>query len=276
MGKESEIVGGSGTATRTQAIVSAAEQRFTMPAIRLREGASRILTLVLDQLQKNIPPGLESRVLGENNDPIFGENELTAQGISGQFDAYILEDAALGSVSVERELAVFIYNLLLQNPIVATDPYKLYNETANLLKAFKQNPEEHLGVAPEQKDIDTPEEENTLMVQGQFNKVRAIMTENHMQHLIKHMELQRSPTLQMIPPDEAKIIIQYAQAHAQEHMMMMQQMMVITTKYGGKNGQAANPNASGLPGMEGNPEPFGKVQERKEQGTAEYSPAMQL
>src|SRR3990167_1423952 len=95
MGKESEIVGGSGTATRTQAIVGAADQRFSIPALRLKQGAARIMTLVLDQIQKNIPAGLENRVLGEDGEPIFKSNELTEQGISGEYDAYLLEDVTL-------------------------------------------------------------------------------------------------------------------------------------------------------------------------------------
>ena len=93
---------GSGTATRTQAIVGAADQRFAIPAVRMRAGAARILTLVLDQIQKNIPAGLENRVLGEDGEPIFKSNELTEQGISGEFDAYLLEDISMGSANLQR------------------------------------------------------------------------------------------------------------------------------------------------------------------------------
>ena len=71
-------MGGSGTATRTNAIVQSAEQRFAMPSERLREGASRIILQHLDILQLNIPPGLENRVLGEDGMPVFQSNELTA------------------------------------------------------------------------------------------------------------------------------------------------------------------------------------------------------
>jgi hypothetical protein len=278
MGKESEIVGGSGTATRTNAIVSAAEQRFTMPAIRLREGASRILTLILDQLQLNLPPGLETRILGETGEPIFGDNPLTSEGISGEYDAYILEDASLGSAQTERELAMFLYNTLLQNPIVATDPFKLYKETANLLKAFKQDPVEHLGPAPEEKDVDTPEEENTLIVQGDVKKVRALMTENHLQHIIKHTQLLQSPTLQMLSPEENQMVIQYVQQHIQEHMMMMQQMMAIMSKFGGGNASGGNSGTTGTPGVQGlenSSSPIGQMARTKEKGAAGNTSSMQ-
>src|SRR3990167_6088615 len=156
LGKESEIVGGSGTATRTNAIVQSAEQRFAMPSERLREGAARIIKHHLDILQLNIPPGLETRVLGEDGRPLFQSNELTDIGISGEFDAYILMDPSMGSKQSERELASMIYSVLLQNIIVGTDPAKIYKVTADLLKAYGKDPEEYLGPEPDSDLIDDP------------------------------------------------------------------------------------------------------------------------
>ena len=276
MGKESEIVGGSGTATRTQAIVMAAEQRFSIPAQRLREGAGRILNIVLDLVQKNIPPGLETRVLGEDGEPVFTENELTAQGIAGELDCYIQSDASMGSASVERELATFLYQTLLQNPLVATDPMKIYKETANLLKAFKQDPEAHIGIAPDEKDTDKPEDENTLMFQGEFAKVHAVLQENHLQHMMVHQKLQQSPTMQFLAPEFAQNVLQYLQAHMQEHMMMLQQMMALMMAQGGQGGQAgtntgapqANQGGQNPQGVGGIPGPFGQVAETKKAGTS--------
>lgn len=276
MGKESEVVGGSGTATRTQAIVSAAEQRFAIPAERLRTGAAKILTIVLDLLQKNIPPGLETRILGEDDEPIFKGNELTEEGITGEYDAYLLEDAAMGSMDVQRQLAVFLYQTLMQNPLVATDPVKIYRETANLLRSFREDPEEHLGPEPDEKDTDTPEDENTLMVQGQFSRVQPILTENHFEHIMKHQQLMESPTMFILSPEEAQIIAQFNQMHIQQHMMMLQQLMMLQSKFGagagGKGGQSGTGgSAQGVnqqQGMAGISGPFGAVEKRKEEGTS--------
>jgi len=278
MGKESEIVGGSGTATRTQAIVSAADTRFAIPAIRLKRGAAQILTLVFDQIQKNIPMGLENRVLGEDGEPIFKGNELTEEGLSGEYDAYLLEDVSMGSVNVERQLAGFIYATLLQNPIVNTDPIKMYNETAKLLKAYGEEPEEHLGQEPEASTFRTPEEENTLILQGSFNEVRAKLMENHIQHMYIHNQLSASPTMAMLNPAQQQNVMGYIQAHIQEHQMMMQQMMAITQRMrgaGGKTGAGGNnqgnPPAQGVGNLQ---EPFASVEATKEQGTSGYSPTM--
>lgn len=232
LGKESEIVGGSGTATRTQAIVQSAEQRFAMPSERLREGAARIMQQHLDLLQLNIPPGLENRVLGEDGLPLFTANELTAEGISGEFDAYILMDPSMGSKQTERELATMLYSVLLMNPLVGTDAAKIYKVTADLIKSNGKDPEEYLGPAPDWDMIDKPEDENTLIVQGDFARVKAQIAENHLLHIQKHMELLQSPSMAALPPHLAQQIMQFTQQHIMEHQQMMQIMMSIMQKFG--------------------------------------------
>ena len=239
LGKESEIVGGSGTATRTQAIVQSAEQRFAMPSERLREGASRIIRQHLDLLQLNIPPGLENRVLGEDGMPIFTSNELTSEGISGEFDTYILMDPSMGSKQTERELAAMLYSILLQNPLVGTDPAKIYKVTADLIKSNGKDPEEYLGPEPDHDMIDKPEDENTLIVQGDFARVKAQIAENHILHIQKHMELMQSPSLVEIganAPHLVQQIQQFTMQHIQEHQQMMQIMQSIMQKFGGGGG----------------------------------------
>ena len=281
LGRESEIVGGSGTATRTQAIVGAAEQRFAIPAEKLREGAGRILTLILDQLQKNIPPGLENRVLGEDDEPIFKSNELTEEGISGEYDAYLLEDASMGSDNTQRQLISNLYALLMQNPLVQSNPINLYSITASLIEAHKENPVEYIGPKPEQLTLLMPEDENTLMIQGDFSKVTVKMTENHLQHITTHQQLLQSPTLQLVlqnNPNIAQQLVQFIQQHIQQHMMMMQQMIATMNKFGGQGGQTGqsgiNQGATQQPSLGNISEPAGSVAARQAEGTSGLSPSM--
>ena len=281
MGRESEIVGGSGTATRTNAIMQSAEQRFAMPSERLREGAARIIQQHLDLVQLNIPPGLENRVLGEDGLPLFQENELTAEGISGEFDAYILMDPSMGSKQTERELASMVYSVLLQNVIVGTDPVKIYKVTADLLKAYGKDPEEYLGPEPDFDMIDKPEDENTLIVQGDFARVRAQITENHVLHIQKHAELLQSPSLAALPPHLGMQIQQFTMQHIQEHQMQMQMMIQLMKKFGGggesskggENGSdgkgSEGPASAGMGGpssMETIPGPLGAAMQTKRSG----------
>lgn len=275
MGKESEIVGGSGTATRTQAIVNAAEQRFAMPAEKLRAGASRILNIILDQIQKNIPPGLENRILGEEGEPVFGVNELTEEGISGEFDAYILEDAAMGSYNAERQLMDNLYMTLLQNPLVLQSPVNLYRLTADRIKVYKKDPVDYLGPEPEGGDFHSAEEENTMIMQGDFAQVRAKLTENHIQHIYSHQNLLHSPSFLILSPETQQHIAVFVQSHIQEHQTMFQQMLQLQTQFGGVNGQRSTQTNAGQQGLGNIPGPFGEVEKQKERGTSELYPSMQ-
>lgn len=277
LGKESEIVGGSGTATRTNAILQSAEQRFALPTERLREGAAKIINQYLDLLQLNIPPGLETRILGEDGEPLFGENELSKEGIAGEFDAFLLPDPSMGSKAQERELAQMFYSLLLQNMIVGSDPVKIYKVTADLIKAYDKDPELYLGPEPTSDMIDDPADENTLMIQGDFGRVRAQMTENHMEHIKVHMDLMQSPSLAELPPHLAQEVTQYNQQHIQEHQLMMQTMMGLISQFGGgkKGGMGGENNAGGgemlegtqeSPGLENIQGPLGQALNTKREG----------
>lgn len=296
MGRESEIVGGSGTATRTQAIVQSADIRFQQPAERMKASAARIITRILDLIQLNIPPGMENRVLGEKGEPLFQANELTAEGISGQFDAYIADDPSMGSKQSERELASMLYSILLQNIIVGTDPVKIYKVTADLLKAYGKDPLEYLGPAPDVDLIDEPEDENTLMLQGDFDRVKPNIAENHILHIQKHMELLSSPSLQMLAqtaPALVQQVVAYAQQHITEHQMMLQAMTKLISSMGGgkaMNGSEGGPggtDASGKPtnsagsgspsnvpgsGMANTPGPLAKAQSAQGKGKVGSTP----
>ena len=266
LGRESEIVGGSGTATRTNAIMQSAEQRFALPAERLRAGAARIITQHLDLLQLNIPPGLENRILGEKDEPIFGDNELSAEGITGKYDAYLLPDPSMGSKQTERDLASMFYSMLLQNVLVGTDPAKIYKVTADLIKAYDKDPVPYIGPEPDADMIDEPEDENTLIVQGDFKRVKAQIAENHILHIQKHTELLTSQyvmQLATIAPNLYQEIVQFTQQHILEHQQQMQIMIGIAQKFGSggkqappgaegsENGNGEGRTAQGAPGIEG-------------------------
>ena len=239
MGRESEIVGGSGTATRTNAIMQSAEVRFSRPSERLKNSAAKIVSQHFDLIQLNIPPGMETRVLGEKGEQIFQNGELTDEGLAGGFDAFILSDPTMGSKETERQTAALLYSMLLQNMIVGTDPSKIYKVTADLLKSYGKEPVEYLGPEPSMDDIDDPEDENTLMIQGDFERVKANIVENHILHIQKHSELMMSPSLQLLSqtaPALVQQIMQYNQQHIMEHTAMLQQMMALVQNPGGLGG----------------------------------------
>lgn len=292
MGRESGTVGGSGTATRTNAIMQSAEIRFAQPAERLRQGAADILTTELDLIQLNIPQGFENLVLGESGDPIFKQGELSDKGLSGKFTAYLLPDPSMGSKQTERDLMGMAYSLLMQNVIVGTDPAKIYQVTYDWLKAngLEDQAKRYLGPAPSVDDIDTPEDENTLMIQGDFKRVKAQIAENHIEHIMKHTELMQSPALQQIgqiAPALVQQIIQYNQQHIQEHMMLMQKMQGLmasakgsgAAQPGGEGGESVggapqgNQNNAAVGTMENQSGPLGAALNQKRKGESGRSPS---
>ncbi len=294
MGRESDIVGGSGTATRTNAIVQSAEIRFTLPSERLRQGAAEILSTELDILQLNIPDGFENLVLGESGDPIFKQGELSDNALMGKFSAYLLPDPSMGSKQTERELYSMVYSMLMQNIIVGTDPAKIYQLTYDWLKSYgmEDQAKRYLGPAPTQDDIDTPEDENTLMIQGDFKRVRANIAENHIEHIMKHTEMMQSPALKQIAataPALVQQIMMYNQQHIQEHMALMVQMTSLMGKAGkggglpqggdqdggdsvggAKEGDQGNASVGGLENSGG---PLGGALNQKRKGESGKSPS---
>ena len=292
MGRESGTVGGSGTATRTQAIVQSAEVRFTRPSERLRFGAARILQQHLDLLQLNIAPGMEEKVLGEKGEKIFQNGELTDEGISGEFYAFLLPDPSMGSKETERNMMSMLYTVLMQNPIVATDPTKIYAVTADTLKAYGRDEgyiQKWLGPPPMQDDITDPEDENTLMLQGDFKRVVPQMAENHLDHIMKHMDLMKSPVIQELmrtAPELINEIMSFNQQHIQQHMMMMQMVQAMIQQaqksqqkgLGGESGAfGGNPNASqeasGEQGMGAMQGPMGEALNTQREGKVGQSKA---
>ena len=251
MGKESEIVGGSGTATRTNAIVEAAGQRHGVPLQRLREGATRIVTHHLDIVQKNLPEGLEQRVLGQNGEPLFGANELTQNGISGEFDAYLLPDESMGSKEMERQLSQLLYTTLYQNLIVATDPAKIYKITADVLKSFGKDPVAYLGPAPEIAGATSPMDEHTMVLQGDFAGLKATVTQNPIEHIMAHTAFLQDAALQALPPALAQQITEVLTQHIQQHMQLLQLTLAAAkTQKGGEEAPGGD-NATPASGTDG-------------------------
>ena len=292
MGRESDIVGGSGTATRTNAIVQSAEIRFTLPSERLRQGAANILTTELDLIQLNIADGFENLVLGEGGDPIFKKGELSDLGLAGKFTAYLLPDPSMGSKQTEREMMSMVYSVLMQNIIVGTDPSKIYQLTYDYLKSYglEEQAKRYLGPAPSMDDIDSPEDENTLMIQGDFKRVRANIAENHIEHIMKHTEMMQSPALQevaRVAPALVQQIVMYNQQHIQEHMALMQQMMSLMGKAKGLpqggtkdgnsgangGGEKTVQDNAGVGGMENSQGPLGAALNQKRKGESGKSPS---
>lgn len=235
MGKEGNFSGGSGTATKTAAIVTSAEQRFNLPTANIRRGLGTVLTDIFDLCHMNMPAGLEKRILGEDSEPIFESSEQVKDAFLSEMDAYLLPNASFGDVGTERELAVMLYDkfVLGGNPLVVGNPAKLWKATANVFEAFNENAVEWIGKGPSEKPTNDPVEEHTYLREGHV--LHAEPQENHLEHLLVHNQTLNSPDILLWP----KELVEVLRAHIQEHEQMLQMMMQFAAgqKKGGDLGQ---------------------------------------
>lgn len=251
MGKESEVVGGSGTATRTQAIMSSADTRFNLPATNLRSGLAELYTDVFNLLAMNIPEGLEEKILGAQYEKVFNGDVSMQDALALDMECYLAPSADLGDSNTRRQLASMLYDKLLlgMNPLVVSDPNRVWFVTANYLRAYGEEPQEWIGKPTSIKPTSDPMEEHTMIRDGRYCPVEP--QENHMEHIQVHTEELKGPNVLLWPPER----IQYLQQHIQQHMEMMQRVLMMmqgqknmTSQEGGAGGQddtGAAPNQKG-------------------------------
>jgi hypothetical protein len=279
MGKEGNFSGGSGTATKTAAIVSSAEVRFNLPTANIRRGLGKVITDIFDLCHLNMPGGLERRILGEDSKPVFETSEDVKAAFLNEMDAKLLPNASFGDLATERELAMMLYDKFVVggNPFIVGSPEKLYKATARVFSAFKESPDEWLGTAPTAKQTNDPGEEHTLIRQGEV--IHAEPQENHLEHLMVHNQLLNSPDILLWN----KEMIEVLRAHMQEHQQLMALVLQFQQGQGGGDGnQDPSGGAAGTaggagkaPGQQtdaGSAGPAAEVASNQAQGTALGTP----
>ena len=239
MGKESDIVGGSGTATRTNAIVSAADTRFNLPATNLRDGVAEIFTEIFNLCAMNMPKGLEEKILGENHEKVFKDSEAFQAALATEMECYLIPPPDMGDTNTRRQLAVMLYDKLIggMNPLVVQDPNRIWWVTANFLSAYGENPREIIGKPASMKGTNDPSEENVLIRDG--HTCLPEPQENHLEHIMVHQQATQGPNILMWPAETR----QYLQQHIMGHQQMMQQMMSFGAQ-GGKGGKSNGAEAA--------------------------------
>jgi len=279
MGKESDVVGGSGTATRTQAIVSSADARFNLPAMNIRDGIADICTQIFDLCFLNMPDGLEKRILGESHEPIFESGEAIKQAFYTRMDCYLEPNAAFGDVNTMRELATILYDkfVLGGNPLVIGSVDRLYHASANVFRAYGEEPKEWLGTAPVTKETSDPIEEHTIIREGRV--ISPEPQENHLEHIMTHTQMLQTPEIITWPKEAVQVLTAHVEQHKSAMMMIMQ--FQNQGKKGESGGQGGNDkkaggskSAAGKPGVSGNADPASSAAENQTQGTTLGSAAI--
>jgi len=205
-GQESDIVRTRATARGTLAIIAQGEVRFNTLAKRIQQSLAKILVHILQQYQQNIPPGLEQRILGDSGEPIFPEG-ISPEDIAGNYDVYLGLDSTGGSKILERETAAILYQGMISNPLILSNPAGLWELTADTLRAAgKLDVERYIGPKPQvpQEITKTVAEENALIMQGK--QVYTKPTDNVMEHLLGHLYFAQSPEGLNLTPEARRLL----------------------------------------------------------------------
>lgn len=167
-GQESSVNRTRATARGTMAIIAQGEQRGNTLASRIKFALQKVIKLRLKLWQQNIPAGLADRVLGKDGNKLFPKG-LSVMDIAGDYDVYLETDPYEGSRSVERELHLNLYSIMLENPFVAQNPAGLWELTSRVFKAHGEiDPTKIIGPKPPEASP----EESPQTVQEEIDAIR--------------------------------------------------------------------------------------------------------
>lgn len=147
LGRESEVFKSRATARGTQIVVGQGNIRFNLLGERVKRGVARSLTRLTTLYQRFLPPGTAERVLGDDGKQLFPKG-LNRKDLQGKFHAYLTGDTETSNISVGRQIATMMYQAMLQNPLVQRSPARIWEISADLLKAYNRDVRRVLGEKP--------------------------------------------------------------------------------------------------------------------------------
>lgn len=151
LGRESEIFKSRATASGTQLVVGQGNIRFNLLGERVKRSVARILGRVTTLYQRFLVPGTSEKVLGSDGKDLFPKG-LSRGDLRGKFSAFLTGDTETANVSVARQVATMLYQGLLQNPLVARSPARVWEITAQWIRSFSRDPEPIIGKRPPDPD----------------------------------------------------------------------------------------------------------------------------
>ena len=136
------------TARGTLAVISQGEQKFSLLARRVQETVCAIVTQIKQTYEENMPPDLQTRILGKDGNPKF--KYLSPENIAGQYDCKMTLDLTAGDASAERELSTIVYQTMIMSPLVQQNPAFLWEISSGFLKGMgRKNVEQIIGPKPQ-------------------------------------------------------------------------------------------------------------------------------
>lgn len=243
MGKEDEMVGGTGSATRTNQIITHGEIRLGPILRRIASGWTELLTELYFLYYAFAPIGYAERIVGEDGTALF-PNQTLQDSFLNEADAYCVPDMALAGAQAQRDLAMWIYTNFSQHPLVLADVGRLWEVAHTVLDAMAHGSidiESIIGPKPGSNvDMQLVNIENTRMLQGEMVQVNP--TDIHIQHLQGHAMITQG---RQLPPE----IVQIITLHIMEHRKALEMAVAKTlgVKTIGAEGNEGKPPKIALP-----------------------------
>lgn len=219
MGQQPSRVGATRTYGGLVTMLSRSAQRLLSGMYGLQDSFIGIFKLVYDFDAAFLPENYAYRVVGEGGEDVFreikGVNEIRQTVDTGVFDFVITLDPEKADPNVQRELVQMMYQLLIQNPIIARNPKSMYRLTKNLIEKFgvistnsilPRMPKELM-----REEIE-PEDENLSFAQGIY--ISPLPDERHSYHLVIHEE-GLEQFREFLAPEGVRLF----ERHIKEHMI---------------------------------------------------------
>lgn len=236
------------TASGTIALIEQGDIRVSLEVRVLKEDANRILKHIWDLDSSMNDGSVFFRVTEEDAAALFGSSrgEITPQERNESYDFELRFATGLLERHTRKQEALALYQIDLQNPLIAQNPYALWSITERLHRAFGDKTFGKLVPQPPPPDAPMqPKEEWTLMLQGE--EVNVNPNDNDQLHLVDHIKrLERekqtdNPDLDAIARMEEHITKQLQQ---KQQKMLMQTLVDTLTR--NLSAQSANPALGGL------------------------------
>jgi hypothetical protein len=223
MGKESELVGGTGSATRANYIMAQGEARMGPVLRRIAGATNELITELYYMYWQNAPMGFAERIVGQDGTSLFPNMELRENFLE-EGDVYNSPDVTKSSREAQEQLAMEVFQLFSTHPLVITNIQRLWQVAYDFLeKRGHQDPESIIGPKPGTNlDMAVINVENTRMLQGEVFGINP--TDIHVQHIPGHAQmLQTNPG---IAPEVHQIIAQHINMHQQALAQQVGQPMM--------------------------------------------------
>ena len=230
------------TARGTLAVIAQGEQKFSILGARVQRIFCDLITGTRQFYEENLPPGVQKRILGKNNAPVWGQ--LSPEMIAGQYDAVMSLDLTMGDVAFEKQADQILYQTLVQDPLVNQSPSFMWELRAGYIRALgKRDVEKYIGPKPEMElNPGDVEDENLLFMQEQEVQVKE--GDDDLLHMNGHLKFKREGE-QYLTINALRKLTMHIMEHRLRYNQKLQQLALMA-QGGGDVGE--NGGQAGVPG----------------------------